>query len=289
MSYETLIDSTELRNQYDPDRWVVLDCRFTLGAPEAGREAFREAHIAGAQYLDLERDVSGPVSADSGRHPLPDQDQFCELLGTLGINPTKQVIVYDDCGGAMAARAWFALRWVGHSDVALLDGGVQSWVKAGFDLTTATVRPQTNNAYPAGPRRDWVVSTEEVAAWVETGQFPAPLIDARTTERFEGLHEPIDRRAGHVPHALNRPLSENLRSDGRFKPAQALEQELRPLVGDQSVVVMCGSGVTACHHLIALKVAGLRDGRLYAGSWSEWIQDSTRPIVAAPAGGHCGD
>jgi thiosulfate/3-mercaptopyruvate sulfurtransferase len=269
---------------------AVLDCRFDLAAPDAGRQAYLRSHIPGARHVDLNRDLAAPVSAVSGRHPLPDPRALAAFFGRLGVAPDTQVIVYDDSNGAFAARAWWLLRWLKHRKVAVLDGGLSAWLRAGG----ATESGEPPHADPAGHgassrdsgsgplevERHAALGTDELIAALENPR--TLLIDARAPERYTGAVEPIDPVAGHVPGALNHPFSSNLQSDGRFLPAGELERRWRDRLGGTSpadVIVMCGSGVTACHHLLALERAGLPGARLYAGSWSEWIRDPRRPVA----------
>ncbi len=256
---------------------VVLDCRFELSNPNAGRSDYAAGHIPNALYIDLEDDLSGPVNETSGRHPLPAIDAISATLGQLGVTPQTSVVVYDAANSAFASRAWFILKWLGHKDVAVLDGGLAAWVAEGHDLTQEVRAVDSVSHYPADVNNDWVVQAIAVEANLEGKRFH--LIDARGADRFSGASEPIDPVAGHVPGAFNRPFTENLTETGHFKHAELLRQEWNAtgLTGD--LVMMCGSGVTACHHLLAREVAGLKAGRLYAGSWSEWIKDSSRPVA----------
>jgi thiosulfate/3-mercaptopyruvate sulfurtransferase len=286
MDYRTLIDASTLQQTLQQDladnrapNWVLLDCRFNLIQPDAGRALYRQGHIPTAQYADLNLDLSSPITATSGRHPLPDPKRLAQRLGQWGIGPDTQVVVYDDMGGAMASRGWWLLRWLGHDRVALLDGGLPAWIAAGGELSAAASQPAPCAAYPLALHRNWVVGCEAVVANLAGQSFT--LIDARNVERFRGEQEPIDPVAGRVPGALNRPVPDNLTATGRFKPADQLRVEWLALLGDvesDQVVTMCGSGVTACHLLLSLELAGLSGARLYAGSWSEWIRDANRPV-----------
>lgn len=286
MLYSTLIDAESLRPMIgDPDV-AILDCRFDLAAPDAGRLAYLREHIPTARHLDLNRDLSGPVTATSGRHPLPDPGRLAARLDELGIGPGTQVIVYDESNGAFAARAWWLLRWLGHEAVAVLDGGFNAWVSGGGALETREPRhppPAASGsaarfAARAGARA--ALSTRQVQEALATpGRL---LVDARAPERFAGTVEPLDAVAGHVPGAVNHPFGANLRADGRFLPAEELRRRWLERLGGTpppAVIAMCGSGVTACHNLLALEVAGLPGAALYAGSWSEWIRDSNRPVA----------
>jgi thiosulfate/3-mercaptopyruvate sulfurtransferase len=256
----------------------ILDCRFDLRDASVGARAFADGHIPGAQYLHLNHDLSGESNGSNGRHPLPDAQHFAARLGSLGLAPDMPVAIYDDAGGMFAARLWWMLRWVGHrGDVAVLDGGIQAWQAAGYPLS------QKPHAYPAqvypliktGP----VVKAQEVLS--SLGKSSVCLLDARSADRFRGENETLDPVGGHIPGAKNRFFRDNLSDDGRFKPAEQLRAEfMAQLAGADpaSVVHSCGSGVTACHNLLAMEVAGLSGSRLYAGSWSEWCSDPARPV-----------
>jgi thiosulfate/3-mercaptopyruvate sulfurtransferase len=284
MTFSTLIDASALRELVGKPDVAVIDCRFDLMNPEGGRRAYLQAHIPGARYADLNRDLSAPVSAHSGRHPLPSQKDFAATLDRLGIGRATQVIAYDDAGGSVAARAWWLLRWLGHGSVAVLDGGIQAWTAAGGTLESGEEKPMPRET-PGGrisPRADSaaVIDTADIAAFLTDPKHL--LVDARAAERFAGSVEPIDAVAGHIAGAVNHPFSANLAPDGRFLPAPTLKRlwDAR-LAGRQAshVAAMCGSGVTACHNLLSLEVAGLRGAKLYTGSWSEWIRDPNRPVA----------
>lgn len=258
---------------------VVVDTRFRLTEPEAGREAWRAGHLPGARYLHLDEDLAAPPRPGTGRHPLPDPGALAGILGRAGIGPASLVVAYDDAGGAIAARLWWLLRWLGHDHAAVLDGGFQAWVGAGLPVERAAHAP-VPATFVGTPGPERVVGTAELAA--PGPGAPRLLVDAREPERFLGRSEPIDAVAGHVPGAVNHPFRENLGPDGRFLPPVELRRRWRALLGDTRPVdaaVMCGSGVTACHHLLAMERAGLPGARLYAGSWSEWIADPRRPVA----------
>jgi len=283
--FTTLIDANTLSQHLTDPQWVILDCRHDLMNPDFGRNAFAEGHIEGAQFANIDTDLSGPkVGADGvfrGRHPLPDRAALLEALRRWGINDDSQVIAYDAHGGMYAARLWWLLRWVGHGAVAVLDGGLAAWSAAGKPLVTSvTERPRGNLADKAALVR--TVSVGELVENLDTKRLQ--VVDARANDRFRGENETIDPVGGHIPGARNRFFKDNLQADGRFKDAATLKQELAPTVGEPSAAVMqCGSGVTACHNLLALEVAGLPGAALYPGSWSEWCADSTRPIATGPA------
>jgi thiosulfate/3-mercaptopyruvate sulfurtransferase len=309
VDFTTLIDVESLRALMASPGVAVLDCRFDLAAPDAGRQAYLRSHIPGARYVDLNRDLSAPVSAASGRHPLPDPVALDAFFHGLRVVRNSQVVVYDESNGSFAARAWWLLRWLGFSKVAVLDGGMSAWLRAGG--ATESGEPSRAAAEPAGSGaagstggsavgntvgspggslamgshrvqvdRGAALGADELIAALENPR--TLLIDARAPERYAGAVEPIDPVAGHVPGAVNHPFSANLQSDGRFLPPEELERRWRDRLGDASpadVIVMCGSGVTACHNLLALERCGLPGARLYAGSWSEWIRDPRRPVA----------
>ena len=293
MDFTTLIDVESLRALMASAAVAVLDCRFDLAAPDAGRQAYLRSHIPGARYVDLNRDLSAPVSAASGRHPLPDPVALDAFFRSLRVARNTQVVVYDESNGSFAARAWWLLRWLGFAKVAVLDGGMSAWLREGG--ATESGESPRGAAEPAGSgaagspgagsdrvqvERRAALGTDELIAALENPR--TLLIDARAPERYAGAVEPIDPVAGHVPGAVNHPFSANLQSDGRFLPPEELERRWRDRLGDASpadVIVMCGSGVTACHNLLALERCGLPGARLYAGSWSEWIRDPRRPVV----------
>jgi thiosulfate/3-mercaptopyruvate sulfurtransferase len=283
MVFTTLISSDDLTPHLADPRWVVMDCRFVLAEPAAGERAYRQGHIPGAHYAHLERDLSARVTVDSGRHPMPDKERLAATLGAWGISPANQVIVYDDAGGAMAARLWWLLRWMGHSGVAVLDGGWGQWLQEGRAVSLE-VSPRAEAAFEMQrPLVEWISSAALQDAMLHQ---TVQVLDARAAERFRGDVEPIDAAAGHVPGATNRPFQCNLATDSRFLPAAELRRQFTALLGPiapQQVVHMCGSGVTACHNLLAMEHAGLSGSRLYPGSWSEWIRDPSRPVATGVA------
>ncbi|MCC6512220.1 MAG: sulfurtransferase [Pirellulaceae bacterium] len=258
---------------------VVFDVRFSLADPAYGRRAFEASHLPGAYYLHLDEDLSSPILPGTGRHPLPDLEQFTEVMRRHGVSGTTQVVAYDDAGGMFAARLWWLLKWLGHEAVAVLDGGLPAWQRqpalasAGL-VSTARALPM-RGSFTATPDPNMLQTADEVQAGLSMGTIV--LCDARAPERYRGDVEPIDKVAGHVPGAMNVPFSQNLDSQGCFKSAE----QLRTIHGShkQTVVHMCGSGVTACHNLVACAAAGLPIPKLYAGSWSEWITDPKRPVV----------
>ncbi len=281
-AYETLIDASELRKHLEDERWRVVDCRFDLMHPQTGREAYLHGHIPGAVYADLNVDLAGSVHTDSGRHPLPDVHDLAATWGRLGIHSDTQVIVHDDNSGAMAARAWWLLRWLGHDRVALLDGGLRRWQALALPMETGAVTVPEEQFAPA-PQNERVITTEELEA--ACGSATAPrLFDARDAARFRGDREPIDPVAGHIPGAKNMPFTASLNEDGTWKRPAALRHLWSSALGEDPNLpwgVMCGSGVTACHLALSAVIAGYEEPRLYVGSWSEWIRDPRRAVTAS--------
>lgn len=273
-----LVSAADLASHLGDAAWVAVDCRHDLAKPDAGEAAYAAGHLPGAVFAHLDRDLSGPMTGRNGRHPLPDTATLAARLGCLGIGPDTMVVAYDDGPSMFAARLWWLLRWLGHERVAVLDGGLAAWKAEGHPLETA--RPQ-----PAAKVLPWkaaldVVSAGEVLENIERRGFQ--LVDARAPDRFRGENETLDPVGGHIPGAVNRFFRDNLGSDGRFKPTAQLRDEWLALLGARSpgaVVHQCGSGVTACHNLLAMEVAGLSGSRLYAGSWSEWVSDPARPVA----------
>jgi thiosulfate/3-mercaptopyruvate sulfurtransferase len=261
----------------DPD-WLVADCRFDLADPQAGKTAWRAGHIPGAIHVDLERHLSVAVTQHTGRHPLPSPDAFAETLSRLGVGNRTRVVCYDAGNGAYAARLWWMLRYVGHDAVAVLDGGFAAWVAEERPVSTGET-PRPPGRFVARPR-PWMLCD---AAGVKDALTDGVLVvDVRGAERFRGEVEPLDTVAGHVPGAVNLPFLENLGADGRFLMPEILARHWRERVGAEAgreIICMCGSGVTACQGLLALETAGITGGRLYAGSWSEWIRDPSRPVA----------
>lgn len=283
MNWTTLVDPAVLAwHLQDPDLRIV-DARFVLTEPGAGRAAYVQSHLPHAVYADLNQDLAdlSKVGLGQGRHPLPEAEAFSQTLGRWGIAPRHQVVVYDAGDGSMAAaRLWWLLKLLGHARVAVLDGGLAGWQAAGLPLTAQACTHRQEEPYPARFDRARIVSAEAVRERLD--QESGWLIDARTAERFGGEVEPIDPVAGHVPGALNRPFAQNLRDGGRFKPAEQLRGELETLLAGRApsdMVLMCGSGVTACHLLLAFEHAGLHGARVYPGSWSGWISDPARPVA----------
>ena len=282
MGLDTLVRCAELAARLDDPDWRIFDCRFDLAAPARGEQAHAETHLPDAFYAHLDRDLSDPITPLSGRHPLPDPDRLCDWLGSHGVSRDTQVIVYDDTGGTMAVRLWWLLRWLGHDRVAILDGGWQAWGQAGLPLQTSPPGAVEAVTFEGSPDWQQVVTTDTLNRQLQEGGDALQLMDARTAERFRGEAEPIDPVAGHIPGAMNLPLQDNLNQDGSFKSKEALQTLYAEALAGRdpdSIVAMCGSGVTACHNLLAMELAGLHGGRLYAGSWSEWIRDPLRPVA----------
>jgi thiosulfate/3-mercaptopyruvate sulfurtransferase len=261
----------------------AVDCRFDVVAPGAdtsrGERDWAASHLPGAVYAHLDRDLADLSVTGRGRHPLPSEDSFAASLARWGIAPDTPVVAYDDGSGAMAARLWWLLRLAGHADVAVLDGGIAAWRALGLpeESGAPAIEP---TLHPVRFDASAIATSDEVLALA--GDASRVVLDARAAPRFRGEVEPIDPVSGHVPGALNRPFQDNLGADGRFKPAAALRAEFEALLGGRpahGVVSMCGSGVTACHNLLAMARAGLDGARLYAGSWSEWISDPARPVA----------
>ena len=279
MPYTTLISASELANHLDKPNWIIFDCRFSLADSTAGAKAYRQSHIPGARYADLNQHLSSPVKSYTGRHPLPDFSALTQQLGLWGVSNSSQIVVYDDASGAFAGRMWWLLRSMGHQHVAVLDGGIKQWQKKNQPVTTVLPKIQPSQFRCYLDQKQWLSATE-----VENGLAlrHITLIDARTPERFQGLQEPIDPVAGHVPKALNRPFQHNLDKDGLFLPAAQLKTQFQTLTANRNpeqIVHMCGSGVTGCHNLLAMEIAGLQGSKLYAGSWSEWIVDKNRAVA----------
>jgi thiosulfate/3-mercaptopyruvate sulfurtransferase len=279
-THTTLIDAAQLQAlMREGAPLVVLDASFDLADPDAGERSYREQHLPGAHYVHLERDLSAPKTGTNGRHPLPAREGFAALVGRLGITPETQVVVYDRQGAMYAARAWWMLRWLGHPAVAVLDGGLAAWQAAGGALSAEVPAPRADSA-PCLARKGAAKAIDAEILARLLGRHP--LIDARAPERFRGEVEPLDAQAGHIPGARNRYFKDNLEQDGRFKSAQQLRAEFMPLLAGAppaQVVHQCGSGVTACHNLLAMEHAGLVGSALYPGSWSEWSADPRRPIA----------
>lgn len=276
--YRTLVDPATLALHLDDPRWVVIDARHDLLQPSWGETEYREEHIPGARFLHLDRDLSAPRTGRNGRHPLPTPSAAAATFGAAGIDESRQVVVYDQNQGAFAARCWWMLRWLGHDAVAVLDGGWDRWMREQRPISNA-IRPAVPTTFRIRAAQP-VAGADDVLANVARGA--RLVLDARSPERFRGETEPFDPVAGRVPGAANRPVARNLAKNGTFKPADELRAELAGLLGSRDageVIHMCGSGVTACHNMLAMEIAGLPAGTLYAGSWSEWCADPSRPVA----------
>ena len=283
--HTTLISAANLAERLAaaPGSVLVFDCRFDLAAPEAGEAAYAAGHVPGALYLHLDRDLSGATTGTNGRHPLPDRSDLVAKLAGVGLNEGQQVVAYDAQGGMYAARLWWLLRWLGHDSVALLDGGLQAWEAAGKPLETEA-QPRSPGNFKAGAPLAVTVDVQAVERNLTTRDHV--LIDARAADRYRGENETLDRVGGHIPGALNHFFKDNLTAEGRFKTAHELRDAFSALVGGTApdrVVLQCGSGVTACHNALAMEIAGLHGAALYAGSWSEWSANPSRPVATGAA------
>ncbi|MGB7541008.1 MAG: sulfurtransferase [Burkholderiales bacterium] len=277
MILTALVSTEVLARHLDAPDWVVFDCRHDLAAPDRSRAEYAQAHIPGARFLHLDQDLSAPRNGRNGRHPLPDPAAFMDKLGRAGVDSGKQVVAYDAQGGMVAARLWWMLRWLGHPCVAVLDGGWNKWIAEGRPQSAEV--PRSERARFTGAPDDSAVGADFLLSHLDK----AVLLDARAPDRFRGQNETLDPVGGRIPGAHNRFFRDNLDASGRFKDAALLESEFRAALGDADpaqVVHYCGSGVSACHNLLAMELAGLRGGRLYAGSWSEWCADPKRPVAA---------
>jgi thiosulfate/3-mercaptopyruvate sulfurtransferase len=274
----TLVSAADLATQLDNPDWIVFDCRHDLADTGAGRGAYAQSHIPGAHFVHLDDDLSGRKTGSNGRHPLPDPELFCARMAALGLRAGMQVAAYDASGGCYAARLWWMLRWVGHHPVAVLDGGWGAWTES--NLPVSAQLPAALAGTFSGAACD--VTRDPDYLLTHLNQPDSVIIDARSADRFRGENETLDPVGGHIPGAVNRFFKLNLAADGRFKPAAELRDEFGRLLGAtaaQSVVHQCGSGVTACHNLLAMEIACLAGSRLYPGSWSEWCSDPRRPVA----------
>lgn len=276
MPMNTLLSVQELQKVTD---CIIFDCRFVLDDTDAGYEDYLESHIPGAVYAHLDNDLSGPLISGGGRHPLPAADQFAAFLARSGWRPGKLLVAYDDAGGAIAARLWWLMKYFGHDHAALLDGGIPAWWAAGLALESGQVNMTAQAVTGLKGNDSLVLSTAVIIEGL--GRNELVLADARAPERFTGEIEPIDAVAGHIPGSVSYPYNLNLNPIGTFKSVGEIRSDLKTLIGShesEDLVHMCGSGVTACNNLFAAELAGLTGSRLYVGSWSEWIQDPSRPV-----------
>ncbi|CUJ00396.1 3-mercaptopyruvate sulfurtransferase [Achromobacter xylosoxidans] len=277
----TLISAADLATHLGAADVRVFDVRHDLTNHAAGHEAYAAGHIPGARYLDHETELAAPRTGRNGRHPLPDRGQFGALMAAHGVTPETLVVAYDASGGMYAAHLWWMLRWLGHDRVAVLDGGWQAWQAAGLPTSTEAAAPVQAGA-PVTPAAPLVGSVDAQAVLDNIARPGFTVIDARAANRYRGEVEPMDPVAGHIPGALNRPNGQNLQADGRFKDAAQLRQEFTALLDGRdpaAIVHQCGSGITACHNLLSMEIAGLAGSRLYPGSWSEWCSDPSRPVA----------
>jgi len=274
MTYTTLVDAGQLNQIINAENTRVIDCRFNLIKPVLGFQLFQQSHIPTSQYADLNQQLAGPILTCTGRHPLPNKEAFEKQLCTWGIDKDSQIIVYDDACGAIASRLWWMCQWAGLENVAVLDGGFNAWLELNLDVTQELTHFNKTN-FSANYDDNLWVSTEVIETSIS--QTNTQLIDARSHKRYVGEQEPIDSVAGHIPSAINIPFEQNLDDHGYFLSKKKL-YKLHQSQDEQLIISMCGSGVTACHNLLARKYAGLTMGKLYVGSWSEWITNPTRPI-----------
>jgi len=271
MLHKCLMDPIECNDQLGSNDVKLVDCRFMLADTEWGRREYEASHIPGAVYAHMDDDLSGRVTPGvTGRHPLPEQKDFIRKLETWGISNKDSIVVYDQSHGGLAARLWWMLRWIGHDKVSVLDGGWAEWCKQGLPVTS-DIPAISRSSFEGRIQSDMAISRHEVSEW--TNDDSLTIIDARAHERYTGAHEPIDPVAGHIPGACSMPFLDNINDKGRWKTPEELRRRFSDLIADhpERAVVYCGSGVTACHNILALEVAGFKGVRLYPGSWSEWI------------------
>ena len=283
MTYTTLISTDELAERLCDPSLALFDVRHDLMQPERwGADEYRKAHIPSATFLHIDSDLSGPKNGVNGRHPLPTPETAAALFSRVGIDGTKQVVAYDQNNGVFASRLWWMLRWLGHESVAVVDGGFAKWMREGRAVTSEATEPTATTFVV----KNVAPTVNSVGVESSLSRHTLLLVDARAPERFRGEVEPMDPVAGHIPGAVNRPASLNVTASGVFKPANALRSEYQALLGGRphsDVVHYCGSGVTACHNVLAMQIAGLPATRLYPGSWSEWISNPDRPVARASA------
>ena len=282
MVHTTLISTDSLATHLD-GQWAIVDCRYDLHDESWGLEQYRAAHIPGAVYASLSHDLSGSRTGTNGRHPLPCVEDFELTLGRLGISPSMQVVIYDQDAGTYASRMWWMLRYLGHEAAAVLDGGWSKWLRERRPARSGDEERQAAS-FAGRRRKDLRTLVEAVQAALHDSSVM--LVDARAPERFEGTHEPLDKKAGHIPGAVNHCYRQNLTEEGMMLPPDRLRQQFANLLGDHSpeqVIMYCGSGVTACQNLLAMEYAGLHGAKLYAGSWSEWSADPARPVETGKA------
>ena len=278
MEYNTMISANELHAIINDDNVRVFDCRFSLKDPQGGKNNYLAGHLPRAQFADMDTQLSSAMTATSGRHPLPDPEVFIKQLNAWGVSNDTQVIAYDDISGAFAARLWWMMRWVGHNNVAVLNGGMQKWTEQGYSLSQENVQFPSAD-FTGQANMEWLVDIDTVQAKLENNAIT--LIDARAADRFTGKDQKTDPVPGHVPGANNLPFGGNLTKDGMMQSAEVIKERFASVIQDRSlddVVNMCGSGVTACHNMLAQAVAGMPPTKVFIGSWSQWIKDSSRPV-----------
>ena len=281
-----LISVSELQDQLaqHPEKVLICDCRYDLVDAALGERAYDAGHIPGAIYLNLGKVLSGTSTGANGRHPLPDPDRLAQDLAALGVNADTLIVAYDSPGASYAARLWWCARWVGHSKVVVLDGTIDAWIQAGLPLSTEKTPARSPGQFKRGASLTQTVDYADVRAGL--GRTDRLIIDGRPADRFEGLNETLDPKAGHIPGSLSRFSKNNLDSNFRFKSPELLKAEFSALIGTRSpenIVASCGSGVAACHLLLAMELAGLHGAALYGGSWSEWCAQSDAPVETGPA------
>ena len=272
--HTTLASSDDLLRHLDDPDWILFDCRFDLKEPAAGHALYLRGHIPGARYADLDKDLSSAVTPTSGRHPLPHTDELINKLRDWGVNQTSQVIVYDDVSGFIAGRMWWLLRYLGHTAVAVLDGGFEKWHREGLPLEAGEIAAATKGNFVGAANDAMWVKTESLERLLRDGD--TAVIDARAPKRYSGEEESVDSEGGHIPGSINQPLQNNLDEHGCFRPADEL-REIYAKLHKPRTIHSCGSGVTACHNLLAMEIAGFPGLQLYVGSWSEWIRSPQRP------------
>ncbi len=276
--HKTLISPSVLAQHLNDPSWIVIDCRFDLADPSRGEELYRQGHIPGARYAHLDRHLSGTKTGTNGRHPLPASDEIARSFSELGIGPYMQVVAYDADSSMYAGRLWWMLRWMGHDAVAVLDGGLARWQREGH-VVRGGVETSTPAIFKGAPRPGWRLTVDEVAAGL--GNRSRLLVDSRTNDRYRGINETLDKVGGHIPGAANYFFQQNLAHDKTFKSPEDLKAQWAPILkgrDPKDVVVYCGSGVTACHNLLALEHAGIHGVKIFPGSWSEWSADASRPV-----------
>ena len=280
MKSSNLVSTAELADHLDDPSWILIDCRFNLNFPEKGENDYQETHIPGALYANLDRDLSAPVgNGQRGRHPLPDPETCVQTFSSFGIEAGKQVVAYDDSGGAISGRLWWMLQWLGHENTALLDGGWQQWIQEKRELLSGK-ETSLSGEFQADTPKPWILEAEQIRDALKNDEIL--LLDVRNGSRFRGEKEPIDPVAGHIPGAKNEPFQVNLEENGLWKNTETLRRqylERFPDLDHKKCVPYCGSGVTACHTFFALRYAGFDHLSIYPGSWSEWISDASRPVA----------